>query len=169
MARQRLQVRDADGIGSEDGINELRVAVDRLGRLLSSRRVFSNHIEAAGANVSQQGAMLLVTLDRHDGPLTLTTLARHSRIDLSAASRQLRELERRGFTERAADPADARVAYVRLTPLGRRVARRLVDLRRGHLRRAVAAWPPAKRKRLATMLNEFVDALVTTDFAPPEG
>jgi DNA-binding MarR family transcriptional regulator len=169
MARQRLQVRAGNGVGPEDGINELRIAVDRLGRLLSSRRVFTNHIEAAGTDVSQQGAMLLVTLDRHDGPLTLTTLARHSRIDLSAASRQLRELDRRGFTERAADPADARVAYVRLTPMGRRVARRLVDLRRSHLRRAVEAWPPAKRKRLATMLNEFVDALVTTDVPSRDG
>jgi DNA-binding MarR family transcriptional regulator len=147
----------------EDAISDLRVAVDRLSRLLASRQSYARSIEAVGGDVSQQGAMLLTALFRHEGPLTLTVLARHSRIDLSAASRQLRELERADLVTRAPDPDDARVALVRLTPAGRELAERLVELRRSHLRRAVATWPPEKRALFVELVNEFVDALMRTD------
>ncbi|HEV8296537.1 MAG TPA: MarR family transcriptional regulator [Acidimicrobiales bacterium] len=163
------QPRDAEPGGSsgpavdEDGISDLRVAVDRLSRLLASRQAYSRSIEAVGGDVSQQGAMLLTALFRHEGPLTLTVLARHSHIDLSAVSRQLRELERAELVTRAPDPDDARVALVQLTPAGRGLAERLVELRRAHLRRAVAAWPPEKRARFVQLVNEFVDALMSTD------
>ncbi|HEX7097216.1 MAG TPA: MarR family transcriptional regulator [Acidimicrobiales bacterium] len=151
-----------------DDPNELRVAVDRLSRLLSSRRAYSRLIEAAGADLSQQGATLLVQLYRNGEPQTLTALAKHAHMDLSSASRQLRELEQANLISRVPDKEDRRVTHLRFTPQGRRLAKRLVDVRRGHLERTVASWPPEKRALFAQLINEFVDALTTTEVSPVE-
>src|SRR5687768_7511105 len=93
----------------DGGATELRVAVDRLGRLLASRRAYSRLITAAGSDLSQQASMLLTTLHLHGRSATISDLASMTRIDLSAASRQLRDLERAGLVERSADAADRRV------------------------------------------------------------
>jgi DNA-binding MarR family transcriptional regulator len=111
--------------------------------------------------------MLLTTLHLHGRSATISDLASMTRIDLSAASRQLRDLERAGLVERSADAADRRVIHLRLTPDGRRMAKRLVDTRRGHLERAVAHWPAEKRLLFADMINELVDALMGTDVDSP--
>ena len=71
------------------------------------------------------------------------------------------------LVERSADAADRRVIHLRLTPDGRRMAKRLVDTRRGHLERAVAHWPAEKRLLFADMINELVDALMGTDVDSP--
>jgi DNA-binding MarR family transcriptional regulator len=167
-ARRSAPLPDREGPdpapAADDGsIAELRVAVDRLSRLLASRRAYSRSIEAVAAGVSQQASMLLTTLCRDDGPLTLTTLATHSHIDLSAASRQLRDLERAALVVREPDPTDRRVTNVRLTAAGRRLADQLIVVRRSHLHRAVEDWPPAKRAQLAGLIDELVDALTNID------
>jgi DNA-binding MarR family transcriptional regulator len=153
----------------DDGIAELRVALDRLARLLSSRSVYTRHLDSVGLELSQQAAMLLATLYRDDGPLTLTALAAHAHIDTAAASRQLRQLEDRGLVTRARDAADGRAVQLSLTTSGRRQARKLVEFRRDHLRRAVTPWPIKKRRQLAKLLDELVESLnAELLLAPPE-
>ena len=107
--------------GSVDGgATELRVAVDRLGRLLASRRAYSRLITAAGSDLSQQSSMLLTTLFLHGRSATISDLAAMTRMDLSAASRQLRNLERANLVERSPDATDRRVIHLHLTEAGTR-------------------------------------------------
>src|SRR5689334_18868424 len=53
-----------------------------------------------------------------DGPRTITTLARRMGVTQQAASKQVADLERRGYVARAPDPADARARRVALAPRG---------------------------------------------------
>ena len=53
-------------------------------------------------------------------------LARHAGTDVKMTSQVLRRLEAKGLLERAVDPGDTRARRLRLTPAGRRLARRAV-------------------------------------------
>ena len=113
-----------------------------------------------------QASMLLTTLYLHGRSATISDLASMTRVDLRGEPAAARS---RGanLVERSADAADRRVIHLRLTADGRRMAKRLVDTRRGHLERAVAHWPPEKRLLFADMINELVDALMGTDVDSP--
>jgi DNA-binding MarR family transcriptional regulator len=52
------------------------------------------------------------------GALTVGTLAARLGVSQQAASKSIADLEQRGYVARAADPADARVRLVTLTPRG---------------------------------------------------
>src|SRR5262245_26964352 len=52
------------------------------------------------------------------GPVTIGVLAERLAVTQQAASKSVADLERRGYVARAADPDDARVRRVALTPRG---------------------------------------------------
>jgi len=54
-----------------------------------------------------------------EGPLSIGALAERLEVSQQAASKSVADLERRGYVERAADPADARARLVALTARGR--------------------------------------------------
>ena len=68
------------------------------------------------------------------GPLPMSALAARLYLERTTLTRNLKPLEAAGLVERPADPRDARVRLVAITPLGRR---RLREARR-HWRRAQA-------------------------------
>jgi DNA-binding MarR family transcriptional regulator len=57
------------------------------------------------------------------GPLPMSELANRLYLERTTLTRNLRPLESAGFIERPADPVDARVRLVAITPLGRRKLR----------------------------------------------
>jgi DNA-binding MarR family transcriptional regulator len=115
--------------------SRLRFSVTRLARKL---RVESR------AGVSPTLMAALATVEAH-GPMTPGDLARHEQVQRPTVTRILRELIGQGLVSRSPDPLDGRVAWIQITPEGRRllqrvrrrhdeyVARRLASLDRDEL------------------------------------
>lgn len=146
----------------DDGVEDVRVALERLGRLLSSRQAYNSQARAAGVSLPQQAGMVLRSLYLH-GEQPASRLAERSRMDLTAVIRQLAVLEAEGLARRRTDPDDGRVTLASATDEGIAVGRRLVQVGRDHMRRAIGDWSTPKRLRLAGLLTELVDALNATE------
>lgn len=145
---------------------ELLAAIQRLGRLMSSRQAAGRIAEAAGVEVGQQGVQILRALHRH-GELPIAGLASAANMDISAVSRQLRTLEERDLVRRASAESDGRVALVSLTPEGTKVARRLRAVGLRHLSDALSEWTEAERRDLARLLGRLVDDFAGTEVRSP--
>jgi DNA-binding MarR family transcriptional regulator len=139
----------------------LGAAVEGLGRLLASRRVASRLADAAGTDVGQQGLTVLRSLHRY-GRQPIAAVAANAHMDVGAVSRQLRALETADLIRREADPDDARVVHVSLTPAGRGVARRVQTVQRRHLDEATSAWSDDDKDTLASLLARLVADLRDT-------
>lgn len=133
-----------------------------LQRLRGSRRVHAALSEAAETTLSQQAVQVLGALD---DTLSVAELARSVRMDVGAVSRQLRDLEEKGYVRRAPSPHNASVVLVTATTRGRTVARRVAAVRNDHLARALADWSPTDRRFLALLLHRLADGLQTTPYA----
>jgi DNA-binding MarR family transcriptional regulator len=88
----------------------LRLVINRLARLLRSQ---------GPADLSPSLVSALVTIELR-GPIALGQLAAHERVTPPSVTRMAATLEERGLVRREADPADRRIAYVSLTPEGKR-------------------------------------------------
>ncbi|MBV9950492.1 MAG: MarR family transcriptional regulator [Acidimicrobiia bacterium] len=142
-------------------LEQLSTSLHRLGRLLASRQISSRITTAAGVEVTQQGTTLLRVLLR-EGQQSMNALAVAAGMDLGAVSRQVRLLEEAGAVTRASDPEDGRVALLRLTAEGRRIAERIRSVGMRHLEDALGEWSDADERRLAELLGRFVDDLMAT-------
>ena len=95
--------------------SRLRSDVWRLARRLRSEA----HVDLTPTLQSALG-----TLDRH-GPMTPGQFARHEQIRKPTATRTIAALVDEGLVERTPDPLDGRVAWLQLSPEGRRLVQRL--------------------------------------------
>ena len=127
--------------------DELLEAIQRLGRLMSSRQVSMRIAERGpGRDVSRQGLHLLRSLLR-SGEVPVARLATVADMDIAVVSRQLRLLEGAGLSVAGpAEPGDGRVALVSLTSSGARLARRIREVGLRHLAHSLADWPPDDRQ-----------------------
>lgn len=119
--------------------------------------------EAADATVSQQGMQLLRAL-RDGEARPVAAAARAARMDVGAASRQLRNLDQVGLTERSTSPDNASVVLVRLTSRGLALARRVQQVNDQHLHDALVAWTDAERAQLGALLIRLVEDLQRTPY-----
>ena len=141
--------------------DELTVSLQRIRRLFASRQVTSRSIEAAGADVSHQGAALLAALLR-EGRLPMASLATAASKDLAAVSREIRPLEELGAVRRSRSKDDGRVTLVELTAHGKRTAQRLRDVGTRHLQQALTGWSESDMRTLARLLDHLSDDLMQT-------
>jgi putative acetyltransferase len=74
---------------------------------------------------------------RARGPLTVTDLASHLRIDRTNVSRLCARMEKLGELERRAHPHDRRARLVQLTPTGEELARRVDRASTAHFQRVL--------------------------------
>jgi DNA-binding MarR family transcriptional regulator len=138
-----------------DGVER---ALETLFRLNASRKVHARRAAAAGVVISQPGFVLLRRI-QEDGPLSLGELARLTDMDPAATGRQIRQLEQDGLVERAPSSADGRVTYVRVTPEGDDVRRRISEVLDQHMEDVLHEWSKADRADLARLLSRLVDDL----------
>jgi DNA-binding MarR family transcriptional regulator len=151
---------------AERASEELLLAIQRLGRLMGSRRVSTRIADAAGAEISQQGVQILRSLLRH-GEQPIAGLATTAHLDISAVSRQLRPLEEAGLVKRSPSADDGRVALVTLTASGRRVAKRIRQVGLRHLTTSLAEWSEDDLEQLGHLMSRLVADLQRTDITPP--
>jgi DNA-binding MarR family transcriptional regulator len=138
-----------------DGVER---ALETLFRLNASRKVHARRAAAAGVVISQPGFVLLRRI-QEDGPLSLGELARLTDMDPAATGRQIRQLEQDGLVERGPSSADGRVTYVRVTPEGDDVRRRISEVLDQHMEDVLHEWSKADRADLARLLSRLVDDL----------
>jgi DNA-binding MarR family transcriptional regulator len=109
----------------------LRLAVVRTARRLR---------QEAGTGLSPSLTAALATIERH-GPLRPSELAERESIKRPAATRIVARLEGEGLVERAADPADGRLALIAATPGGRDLLRRIRKRKNEYLARRMRGLP----------------------------
>lgn len=94
------------------------------------------------------------------GPVRLSDLAARLGVQISTASRQVKELEQAGLVERTGDPKDGRVTMLALAPAGREALKKLRESWRRTLVEILDAWPEEDREALATLLGRLAADMV---------
>ena len=94
------------------------------------------------------------------GPVRLSDLAARLGVEISTASRQVKELEQAGLVERTGDPKDGRVTMLALAPAGREALKKLRESWRRTLVEILDAWPEDEREQLATLLARLAADMV---------
>jgi DNA-binding MarR family transcriptional regulator len=100
---------------------------------------------------------MLHELDQPDGDLAQSELGATLSLSLPAVSRAVDGLEARGYVERREDEHDRRMKRVRVTPAGRRVLGRLMDIRMNMLERFAETMSDDERRDLAAALAPVVE------------
>jgi DNA-binding MarR family transcriptional regulator len=146
-----------------EDVDELRRGLNRMQRMLGSRRIQSRLAEVAGVEISQQAMQVLRVLV--DGErFAVADVARRARMDVGAVSRQLRALEADGFVEREASPDHGSVVLVHATPSGAKVRDHLEAVQRRQFDEALAGWTPEDRAVLGRLLTRLVEDLQRTPY-----
>jgi DNA-binding MarR family transcriptional regulator len=116
----------------------LRLGVTRLARRLR---------QEAEAGITPSMLSALSTLD-HQGTLTMGDLCAAEQVQPPTMTRIVAALLEAGLIAREADPADGRVAWVRLTPEGRKLLERSRGRKEAYLAKALRDLDP---RELATL------------------
>jgi DNA-binding MarR family transcriptional regulator len=154
----------APGDDPGDGTAELQRGLQRMQRLLGSRRVFATLAAAAGVDLSQQAVDVLLAL-RDGVPRPIGDVARAARLDVAAVSRQLRVLEAGGYVRRG-DGGRGSVVLVAAEPSGQHLVARIEAVRGEQLRRALSGWTAEERAQLGTLLVRLADDLHRAPYLP---
>ena len=93
------------------------------------------------------------------GSLRVSALAEALGLDISTASRHVRQLEAGGYLDRTGDPDDRRAFQVRLTRRGRAALDQALRARAAVVDRAIADWPEEDRAALTTLMTRLADSL----------
>ncbi|HLN17008.1 MAG TPA: MarR family transcriptional regulator [Acidimicrobiales bacterium] len=125
----------------EELAGRLRVAVTRLNRRLQRQSL---------AGLSPAQASALGSVQRLGQP-TLGELALAEQVQPPTMTRLVAGMEAAGLVAREVDPADRRVARVRLTAEGRRTLQRIRFLKNAFLTRRLAELPPESRAGVAEL------------------
>ena len=147
----------------EDQLGAVRLGLNRLGRLLSSRRIHAGMAGAAGVELPQQAMNVLRALGDREA-LPMGDLAKAARMDTGAVSRQVRVLEDRGLVQRRTSPQHGSIVLVEATSEGRSMAEGFERVRSAQLSRALADWTPEERIELGRLLIRLVDDLQSTPY-----
>jgi len=94
------------------------------------------------------------------GPVSANALAQALHLDASTVTRQITALERQGFVERRANPADGRSSTIVLTPEGRQSMCAVEQQRRLHIETLVKDWDEAQQIDLGRALNRLNTSLI---------
>lgn len=130
--------------------SHLRLSVFRLARKLRRE---------GNAGVSPTLLAALSTIERH-GPLTAGALANHEQIRKPTCTRVIASLVELGSIERTADPLDGRVAWVQVTPEGRRILQRARSRKDAYLAARLKRLSPEEAdtlERAAAILDRLTE------------
>lgn len=126
--------------------DELAAAFVRLIRQFRSRQ-------------SADPAMACLSVAVRLGPVRISTLADELLLDISTASRHVRNLESAGLLTREPDPADQRAALLTPTQRGHDYLREGIARFGRTLGTATAGWSGPDLTILTTMINRLADDL----------
>src|SRR5215212_11608616 len=105
----------------------------------------------AAEGIRTRHGALLVLIDA-EGPMSQRALGRRLRIDKSPMVGLLDDLERLGLAERRRSDEDRRVQAIHLTPKGRRVVERVLEIADSENARTFGVLDDAERAQLHDLL-----------------
>lgn len=108
---------------------------------------------------------VLATL-RRNGPgavLTPSYIAEVAMVKPSGLSHRLNQLEKAGLIDRSPDPDDRRSSLVRITPAGRKVVDRAIEVLVARKTDACASLSVRQRQNLHSLLDALIDGMPSTD------
>jgi DNA-binding MarR family transcriptional regulator len=111
-------------------------------------------VRAAKVPLAPASLNALRTIDRH-APIAISDLARRLGVDQSTASRQLRPIEEQRLAYRTTADDDRRVAWLSLTPKGKRVVERTTEVWLADYELALEEWSAADRAALGELLERL--------------
>src|SRR5579859_2243906 len=141
-----------------DTIVEVESTLSELVRMLNRPAVTRRLMAEADVAIEVGASWALGRIGRI-GPCRLSELAASLGVDASTITHRVQALERSGYVERLADPADGRASVVQLSPPGSAALVRLRAARRSLFGRLVQGWEDAERRQLATALERIAGAL----------
>jgi DNA-binding MarR family transcriptional regulator len=109
----------------------------------------------------------LVVLESQ-GEVNLSGLAERLGVNASTALRMIDRLLVAGLVTRRDNPGSRREVLLGLSPVGRRLVRRVTSRRRAELARVVAAMPASRRSELLAALRAFAEAAGEPEPSPGE-
>lgn len=146
----------------DPALHALYEFTEHIAANVGSARQRERVLAAARVPITRAGLAALRHVHRH-GPLVVSDLSRRLGLDLSTVSRQLRPLEQEGLVARSTDGDDRRVAWIALTPKGRRVIDRTTNAWLVDYEHALEHWSTADRAVLAELLERLrADLLAAT-------
>ena len=161
-----MSVREAtteeEGEMLESEFDDLAKGLRRIQRLLGSKQAFAQLARAVGTDLTRQSVEVLVAVGEERLPVA--EVAGRARMDIGATSRQLRELEKKGYVTKKQCTEKRTVVLVAATKTGLRLARRVKQIRDRHLTDALVDWKEADRRNLAKLLGRLVSDLQETPF-----
>ena len=147
------------GSAPDAALCALYAFTEHIAANVNSARQRERVLAAARVPITRAGLAVLRLVHRH-GPIVVSELSRRLGLDLSTVSRQLRPLEQQRLVARTTDDDDRRVAWIALTPEGRRVIDRTTKAWLEDYERALEHWSDADREALAELLERLrVDLL----------
>jgi DNA-binding MarR family transcriptional regulator len=114
---------------------------------------------AASQNVTPSQLRLLVSLSCSDQGRRVSDVASEQGLDVSTMTRNLAQLEKRGWLQRQAGKQDRRTIEVSLTEAGRQQAGALRQATTALLQRAFSSFHPSDRAERAVALDRVAAAL----------
>lgn len=92
-----------------------------------------------------------------DGKITISELAKKTRVLPSAISRTLKRLEEKGYVERTVNKNDRRNTYVEITDRGREVAQEVREIMRDYGEAVLSKFDEEELSMLISYLNNIYD------------
>ncbi|MFF3066191.1 MarR family winged helix-turn-helix transcriptional regulator [Oerskovia sp. NPDC057915] len=135
-------------------VKELTIALEELNR--AQREVSARLARELDFPRASIGALRLL---QHCGPLQVTELAHHLKVDLSVASRQVTHLVEAGLVERTACDDDRRARSVTLTPEGREKVDETFALLASRTARTFEGWTAEELRDSIHHLGRLTEAL----------
>ena len=136
----------------------LRLGVTRLARRLR---------QEAEAGVTPSMLSALSSVERQ-GSLTMRDLCHAEQVQPPTMTRIVAALVEAGLVVREADPSDGRVAWVNVTPEGRRLLERSRRRKEAYLAKALRSLEPEELRSLEAAA-EILERLTDVPSTPPSG
>ena len=133
-------------------LDALERAATALVRRLGDRAAIGEIAARAGCTLPVTSILLLEHLE-DAGPRRVSQIAACQNVGMPAVTPRLKDLEREGFVTRSADPDDARVSLITLSPAGVEVLERLRAARCAVLSDALSDLDRAEIAKAATALE----------------
>lgn len=92
-----------------------------------------------------------------DGKITISELAKKTRVLPSAISRTLKRFEEKGYVERTVNKNDRRNTYVEITDRGREVAQEVREIMRDYGEAVLSKFDEEELSMLISYLNNIYD------------
>ena len=119
--------------------------------LVTTGRDFFAEMEKAGVSLTHTKSLML--LSDADEPMSVKAISDALGLSLPGVSRSIDALVQRGELKREEDPRDRRCKLVSVTPKGRRLYERLVEVRLAGVRRFVDELDQNEKDALAYGLD----------------